>query len=247
MEIYRINETFWEHIHKYDAMDPAILKKIVHSFAVANCAFDIACHLNYNQHDRLFCYIMGLYHDIGRFEQWKLYHTYDDNKSGSHGELGVKMFKQYINASDLGLNAEDIALLLDTIKYHIDVYKGNDSKLLKFLKIIHSADAYSNIPNFALGNQDFSGVTDGYSKEIMDKFYNKEPLFNVSAKTKLDRLLKTIMATNYVKFPHLRQYIIDNNYVEILYDVYKNNLNEEDRLVYRKAVDFWKENYKAEE
>ncbi|MGN0961655.1 MAG: hypothetical protein ACI4PF_05610, partial [Christensenellales bacterium] len=127
--------------------------------------------------------------------------------------------------------------------YHIDIYKGNDETLLKYLKIIHSADAYANLINFSLGNQNLDGLEDGYSEEILNKFYNNEPLFNVSVNTKLERLLKSLSATSCIKFPLLRKEVIDKNYIEIFYDTYEQVLNSEDRIVYRKAVDYLKNHY----
>ena len=37
--------------------------------------------------------IMALFHDIGRFEQYKQYRTFSDYRSEDHAALGVKVIK----------------------------------------------------------------------------------------------------------------------------------------------------------
>ena len=79
---------------KYDTDNSNILRKIIHSFAVADNCFAIACKFGLNENERNFSYLLGLFHDLGRFEQWKLYQTYNDQKSVDHGDLSYKIISQ---------------------------------------------------------------------------------------------------------------------------------------------------------
>ena len=75
MNIQNYNQLFWNFIKNYDANDSNILRKIVHSFAVAEKCCSIASILKLDKKQREFAYIVGLFHDIGRFEQWKTFQT----------------------------------------------------------------------------------------------------------------------------------------------------------------------------
>ena len=244
MLVHDVDKVFWDHVHKYDAHDPNILKKIVHSFAVANNAFNIACSLGFNQEDRMFCYIMGLFHDIGRFEQWKLFKAFNDKTTMSHGVLGVKAFKEYIDPQSLQLSTERAQLLLDTILYHIDIYQGDDQNLWKYLDIIHTADAYSNLLFVALGNQDYRQGKDGYTPLMLEKFYENDKLFKYPIYTKVDRILVSLSNANAIKYPHLRQNIIERHYFDAIFETYKDHFSTEDQKVIRDAIDYLNKTYK---
>ena len=87
--IQEYNVLFWNFVNKYDTNNTNILRKVIHSFQVADICFSIACQKGLDESKRNFCYLMGLFHDLGRFEQWKIYNTYDDNKSVDHGDLSA--------------------------------------------------------------------------------------------------------------------------------------------------------------
>ncbi len=60
--------------------------------------------------------IIALFHDIGRFEQYKRYKTFSDHKSEDHAELGIKILIKY---NVLGTLDKDLQqLILCSIKYH---------------------------------------------------------------------------------------------------------------------------------
>ena len=50
-----------------------------------------AQRLGLNQEQVNLATAIGLLHDIGRFEQVRLYHTFNDGKSVNHAEIGVKI------------------------------------------------------------------------------------------------------------------------------------------------------------
>ena len=85
---------FDEYVSNYDREDPMIYFKIYHSYKVAEIAERIARSLN---REGLvdFAWLVGLLHDIGRFEQVRRYHTFEDARSVDHAELGADiLFKE---------------------------------------------------------------------------------------------------------------------------------------------------------
>ena len=80
------NMLFFNIVSKYDISDSNIVRKIIHSYDVAKICYSIASNLNLDENERNFCYLIGLFHDLGRFKQWEIYKTYNDKDSVDHGE-----------------------------------------------------------------------------------------------------------------------------------------------------------------
>ncbi len=79
---------FNAYVDKFDRNNPMIYQKAVHSHKVAAIAERIARSL---VREELvdFAWLLGLLHDIGRFEQVKQYGTFADSQSVDHAELGA--------------------------------------------------------------------------------------------------------------------------------------------------------------
>ena len=81
--------------NNYDMTNDNIIRKYYHSFRVMDLCRLIAKSEGMNENDIEIASYMGLLHDIGRFEQWKLYSTYNDLKSIDHADLGIKILFDY--------------------------------------------------------------------------------------------------------------------------------------------------------
>lgn len=240
---YDINKIFWDFVHEFDINNPNILKKIIHTFAVANHCFDAACSLNFNEEDRMFCYMMGMFHDLGRFEQWTKYQTYADEQSENHGIIGRRIFESRFTPKSLELTQERYDILANTIQYHIIEFPGDDKELWKFLNIIHSADAYDNLLNTSLGSQILDNFEDGYSEIMLTKFLNNEKVYKIPCKTKLDRLLKSLGNAYCLSIDYMRQDIISKNYFNVVYQNHIHELNKEDQKIFTTIIDHLNSNY----
>ena len=47
--------------------------------------------LDLDSDDRAICLLAALYHDVGRFEQLRRFHTFDDSRSVNHGAMGSRV------------------------------------------------------------------------------------------------------------------------------------------------------------
>ena len=85
---------FDEYVSNYDPDNPLIHLKVIHSYKVAEIAERSARSLN-NEELVDFAWMLGLLHDIGRFEQARRYNTFVDSQSVDHAELGADiLFKE---------------------------------------------------------------------------------------------------------------------------------------------------------
>lgn len=91
IDINKAKEAFDEYVKNYNPDNPKIMLKINHIKRVANNSKDLASKLNLSKEDIELAELIGFLHDIGRFEQIKIYNTFNDVKSINHAQLGVKI------------------------------------------------------------------------------------------------------------------------------------------------------------
>ena len=237
------NMIFMSMVNKYDMKDSNIVRKVIHSYDVAKICYSIASNLNMNEEERNFCYLIGLFHDIGRFKQWTIYKTYNDKESVDHGELSKDVLDELDCNELFCIDSDKEYILKESIRYHTKEYEGNDNNLKKYIKIIKNADAYSNVFSTASGMQQIFTSEEGYNVELLNDFYKQNKLHKYSYKSKLDRSLMLAACLYYVEYDFLRNEIINNNYFENIYESFSKYLNEEESSIYKKALYDLKKSY----
>ncbi|MDZ7762140.1 MAG: HD domain-containing protein [Desulfovermiculus sp.] len=90
--------------------------KLAHSFRVWANVQQIAAHEEIKPRIAELAEISSVYHDVGRFPQYKKYRTFNDNASENHGRLGFKTLRQ----TDLlsGLGPKDSRIVLQSVFLH---------------------------------------------------------------------------------------------------------------------------------
>jgi putative nucleotidyltransferase with HDIG domain len=73
-----------------DALDLPLQVKIEHTAAVQANMAHLAAALNGSAEDRVLAELAGLLHDVGRFPQYRRYHTFRDGASVNHARLGLR-------------------------------------------------------------------------------------------------------------------------------------------------------------
>ena len=241
--IQNYNNIFWNHIKQYDLNENNLLRKAIHSFDVAKNCFSIACNKNLNTKERNLCYLIGLFHDIGRFEQWIKYKTYDDNKSIDHGELSYEILNKLECEKLFNITKTESNILKESIRYHTKPYLGKNNKIIKFNEILKDGDAFANVVTTANGMQQMTVNNDGVSEEILNSFNNRKFLKVFSPKTKLDRCLMLTACCYYIKDKFIRKIILESNYIQIIFDTFSKYLNKKDKEIFKKAINNLQSNY----
>ncbi len=241
--IQNYNSIFWKLIKRYDLSESNLLRKVIHSFDVAQNCFTIACNKKLKENDRNLCYLMGLLHDIGRFEQWTKYKTYDDNKSVDHGEISHNILSKMDYQGYFNLSEKEFYTIKEAIRFHTKPYLGKDKNVIKFNNILLDGDAFANVISTANGMQQMTSSSNGVSDEILNDFIHKKFLKAYSPQTKLDRCLMLTACCYYVKNKFIRKIILDANYIEAIYERFSKYLTNADKTTYRKAIDNLLTNY----
>ncbi len=86
---------FAEYVRNYDPSDEKIKLKIDHTYRVAGLCQRIAESLGLSEPDVDIAWLLGMLHDIGRFEQIRRFGTFNDAQSVDHAEFGADLlFKE---------------------------------------------------------------------------------------------------------------------------------------------------------
>ena len=87
----KVKKTFKNYVENYDASDPKVALKIAHTYRVAEICQDIALSEGCTGEDVDIAWLLGMFHDIGRFEQLRRYGTFSDADSIDHAQLSADL------------------------------------------------------------------------------------------------------------------------------------------------------------
>lgn len=133
-------DEFLNYIQKYDLSNENIKRKQIHSLRVMQISENIARSLGLIEEEVNLAMLIGLLHDIARFEQYTQYQTFKDSISFDHGDYALKILekdiRKYIDTNEF----DDI--IKKSIKNHNKLYieQGLNKKEELFAKIIRDAD-----------------------------------------------------------------------------------------------------------
>ena len=94
IDFKKAEEEFEKYVLKFDLQNENIKMKKDHSYRVEKESYNIAKSLELNEEQVQIAKLVGLLHDIGRFEQITQYSTFVDSKSIDHAEYGVEQLNK---------------------------------------------------------------------------------------------------------------------------------------------------------
>ena len=96
IDIEKAKEEFINYTKNYNLEDTNIKRKQIHSLRVMEISKKIAEYIGLTPEEVKIAELIGLLHDIGRFEQYSNYHTFRDDYSIDHGDYGVQILEKEI-------------------------------------------------------------------------------------------------------------------------------------------------------
>lgn len=85
----KVKDAFAKYTSNYDMNDEKIRLKVEHTYRVAGLCDRIARALKLSDYDIDLAWLIGMLHDIGRFEQLRNYGTFSDAESINHAHCAV--------------------------------------------------------------------------------------------------------------------------------------------------------------
>lgn len=221
----KAKKVFQEYVDNYNSNDGKIKLKIDHTYRVSNICDEIAKELKFSKEDTDIAYIIGLLHDIGRFEQIKRYGTFVDRKSVNHAKLGVEiLFEQGKIREFIEDDSED-ELIRQAIEYHnaFELPKDLSKRTEIFAKLIRDADKTDIFRvNVTEPTLDVYGHTEEelcnslLTKEVIDSFKRHETVLKSLEKTAVDNVASHIAFIFGIYYNETIKIILEQGYLNEL-------------------------------
>jgi hypothetical protein len=138
------NRRFREYLNSLGTHDEFIQEhldlKTEHTFRVVGNIVQIARHSGLTSNEIQLARIIALVHDIGRFQQFIRYKTFDDRISVNHAELGIQVLRETGFFHDL--DEDSCSLVYHAVRNHnvANLDPCLEEKVLYFSKLIRDAD-----------------------------------------------------------------------------------------------------------
>lgn len=224
IDILNAKKVFKEYISNYDIQEPRINIKITHMYHVAENSRRIAKSLGLSEEEQDLAELIGLLHDIGRFEQVRLYHTFSDKISIDHGQKSVEVLFADNWIRKFVEDSNNDAIIYKAINNHnkFEIEKRLSEQELLHCKIIRDADNIDIFravldPNQRLEEFGHIGCEDisreVLSPEFFEEFKKEKLLMYANAKSDMDIMVAIIAHIYILNFKMSLEIIKENDYI----------------------------------
>ncbi len=222
MDFERARQAFEEYLDGYDRKDEKINLKIVHTYCVVDCAKEIAERMGLSEEDRELAAVIGLLHDIGRFEQLKRFDSFMPDTM-DHAAYGAeilfgeeKMIRRFLE--DDGFDQ----LIRTAIGMHSSFALGDisDERTLLHARLIRDADKLDNCRvkleeslEILLGVSRQEAEKHKISPKVWESCMNKTSVLSSDRVTPVDYWVSYVAQYYDVNFPETFCIMEEKNYI----------------------------------
>ena len=235
-----ITETFDTYTSNYNLEDSKIRLKYDHTYRVADFCEQIARVQGLCEADIDLAWVLGMFHDIGRFEQVRRYGTFQDKDSVNHAALSADLLfcdgyaKLFLNAGE-----EEMILMDTAVRFH-NIYilpeKLTERELL-FCNILRDADKIDilrvncetpreEIYNLSTEVFENSDMTD----EVYEGLMNLQPVNRKYSRPGIDYIMGHIGFVFDLAFDESKSIIKKQGYLDELMDFQSKNTETQMRI-----------------
>ncbi len=226
-------QEFTKYVKSF-TQESEIILKYKHTLRVMDLCEKIARFLNLKEEEVEIAKLIGLLHDIGRFEQWSKYHTFQDSKSEDHAELGIRILKEKEYLRKFIENDEYDSIILKSISNHnkFEISKDVTEKEEMFAKIIRDADKLDILNIYLREKIQFSNIfmeegfeNEYFSKEVYESLLQRKQIRKDALKNKIDFLSLSLGFIFDMNYLYSIEYLKEKKYYSLLIEQYKERIN----------------------
>lgn len=220
-----MNQAFENYVKNYDMNDPDIHYKYYHCYRVMEKSKMLA--KNMSKENQQLAEIIGLYHDIGRFEQDKLYNSYKDTKKFNHAEYATKILFDDNLIKEIPIEEKYYHIIEKAIRNHnkYEIEKDLTEKELLHAKLIRDADKLDILYAASAGlivpkELDLKTKDVKIDKQVKGMFYSNEQINYSILNEPLDISEKLIAFLSLIfdlNFKESFNYLQENKILETIY------------------------------
>lgn len=196
-----------------------------HSLRVRDYMLTIGWDLQLDTNQMFLAEVIGLFHDVGRFEQYAKYHTFKDHRSEDHAEMGLSVLERDQIFSDRVSELEK-EIILTAIKNHNQrvIHENVGGNTLLFCKLIRAADKldildqvinfYENPSRTPYLAVESNHEDESYSPEIIQGILSGKQISYTRVKTPVDIKLTRLSWLLDLTFPTALEIAKRKQYLE---------------------------------
>lgn len=234
-----IKSEFKNYVSDYNVNDPKIMLKIAHTYRVAELCNRVAESINLNDEDKALAWTIGMLHDIARFEQVRIYGSFNDAETVDHAEFGVELLFKDNLIERFEIEEEWYPIINTAIKYHnkFRIPEGLSDREILFCKIIRDADKIDILRvNIETPVEEIYNTTrdilvrDRISDNVYNAFFENSAVNHGIKETVMDRVVGHISLCFELEFEISRSIVLEQGYLQKLLAFESENEETVDRL-----------------
>ncbi len=221
IDLEKAKNEFIKYTNNYDLTNSHITRKIYHSLRVMEVSKKIAENLNLNKEQIDLATLIGLLHDIARFEQRRRYGTYYDKKSVDHGDLAVELLEEnnFIRNFIETDKYDDIikVAIKNHNKYEIEPLDGESLLQAKIIKDADKIDIFYQLAHqFAKDKNaiENSEISEDYIKQLKQG----KCIFRNADESAIDELVLITSFIYDIHFDSSLKLIREENYIGKMFE-----------------------------
>lgn len=223
MDFARARQVFEEYLNGYDREDDKVRLKIVHTYCVVDCAEEIARRMGLSEEDRELAGIIGLLHDIGRFEQLKRFDSFAPDTM-DHAAYGAEilfgsqnMIRRFLDDDRF----DDVIKTAITCHSSFELGEIPDRRTLLHARLIRDADKLDNCRvkleeplEVLLGVSADEAGKGLVSPRVWQACMDRRSVLSSDRVTSVDYWISYIAQYYDVNFPETLSIIKEKNYIQ---------------------------------
>lgn len=226
IDLEKAKNEFIKYTNNYDLNNPHITRKIYHSLRVMDESKKIAENLNLSKEQIDLATLIGLLHDIARFEQRKLYGTYCDKKSVDHGDLAVELLEEnnFIRTFIEDDKYDEIIKIAikNHNKYEIEPLEGEKLLQAQIIKDADKIDIFYQLAYKFAKNKNAIENTE-ISKDYIDQLKKSKCIFRSADESAIDELVLITSFIYDIHFDSSLKLIKEENYIGKMFEQFEFN------------------------
>lgn len=228
-----------KHVHELEIDSPKVQAKLEHIFRVSEISKKIATELKLTEEQIKLAELIGILHDIGRFEQYRRF----DKKTNSKTEDNIKMFNHGEAGLEILKNNNYIRKYIQESKYdtiiYTAVYEHNRYEIREgltkeeelFCKIIKDADKidliHEGIDVYWQNSERIEEIENGkLSEKMLENFYKHKLADKRNKTNETDEILRFASFVFDINFPYSFKILKENNNISKMIDRFNYQIPE---------------------
>lgn len=232
IEKEKVKKVFHEYTDHYDLTDDKVRLKVEHTYRVADLCERIAVAEKMSEYEQKLAWLLGMMHDVGRFEQLRRFQTFADAQSVDHAALGADILFHEGHIRDYVQEVDEDTLIETAVRWH-SAYRlpeDLDERTRKFANILRDADKIDILKvnvDFSLEKIDNTTTEklrhDEISEEVLKSFYEHHAILHSLRKTAVDNVAGHCSLVFELVFPESLRIVKEQDFIWKLLDYQTDN------------------------